>query len=155
MSYQRVGDYIPLCDNDIQSAYQEWQENLDKWLLGTHEEQVERRYDFYDYTPTYAAFVEWKGRSPDPERHRTRKWSMEEATAYQIYETVTEGTPVSPVFPDAAAMIAWLIQQGHSEQSAREFLHYGSVPSGAVVNGSFATDIDVLDLLSRGKEQPR
>jgi hypothetical protein len=147
-SYQRVGDFIPLLDNDIQSAYEEWQESLNKWLLGTHQEQIEHRYDFYDYAPTYAAFVEREGRSPDPDCHRARKWHAEEATAYQIYETVTEGTPVSPVFPDEAAMIAWLIEQGHSEHVARDFLRYGSVPSGVVVNGSFADGIDVIEKMA-------
>lgn len=35
-------------------------------------------------------------------------WSAEEATHYQMYETVTEGTPISPVMETPEELAQWL-----------------------------------------------
>jgi len=40
---------------------------------------------------------DWAGGPPDKEYYRPA-WTEEEATAFQMYETVSEGTPVSPFF---------------------------------------------------------
>ncbi len=47
----------------------------------------------------------------------------------QIYEDVSEGTPVSPVFGSQAEVRAWLIAQGVAFEAADEFLQRGSAPS--------------------------
>lgn len=43
-------------------------------------------------------------------------------TAYQIYENVTEGSPVSPVFDSGAKLVTWLVDQGVSHDAADAFL---------------------------------
>jgi hypothetical protein len=53
-------------------------------------------------------------------------------TAYQIYENVTEGSPVSPVFNSLAELVSWLIAQGVSRQSAEALAERGSAPSFSV-----------------------
>jgi len=53
-------------------------------------------------------------------------------TGYQIYENVTEGSPVSPVFNSLLELVSWLIAQGVSRQSAEAFVERGSAPSFAV-----------------------
>jgi hypothetical protein len=52
-----------------------------------------------------------------------------EPTHYQIYETVTEGTPWSPVFGSLDELVEWLIKEGYSEKAARRFAEVGWVPS--------------------------
>jgi len=37
-------------------------------------------------------------------------WDDTEKTGYQMYETETAGTPISPVFPTANALVDWLIK---------------------------------------------
>lgn len=54
---------------------------------------------------------------------------------YQIYETVSEGTPVSPVFESYEEMRRWLINEGYSEEAAAAFASEdgGWVPTGSYV----------------------
>jgi hypothetical protein len=64
----------------------------------------------------------WK-RTPPPE-----------GEGYQLWETVSEGSPVSSVFPTEEQFIAYLISQGHSEKAARNFTRIGWTPSGLIVH---------------------
>lgn len=50
-------------------------------------------------------------------------------TAYQVYENVSEGSPVSPVFENAAELMSWLEKQGVSRESADAFVRQGFAPS--------------------------
>ena len=122
----RPEQYQPLYDKDFETAATEWKRGFYEWESGAHEdlqEHPERR--------TEMEFWEWDGGPPDREYHRP-KWA-EEPTCFQVYETVSEGTPVSPVFETEDALLAWLIKQGHSEHAARKFIEYGSAPSFIVM----------------------
>jgi hypothetical protein len=67
---------------------------------------------------------------PAEEQYRQRKWTAEEATHYQIYETVTEGTPVSPIFASLDDMIEWLVEgQVNSRPAAEAFARMGWAPT--------------------------
>lgn len=44
---------------------------------------------------------------------------------YQVWETVSEGSPVSPVFEYETQLIDWLILQGYSAVGASEFVRLG------------------------------
>jgi len=121
--------FQPMYDEDITTKSNEWIAGLNRWMSGQHETQL--KHPGEDWTqPTYANFVEWEGRSPDPDYYRAEAWTPEQATCYQIYETVSEGTPVSPVFETLSEMEQWLIGQGYSEKSAKGFCEIGWVPSG-------------------------
>lgn len=65
---------------------------------------------------------------------------------YQVWETVSEGSPISPVFKTAEDLIAWLIQQGYSDQSARAFAKSGWVPSMVMTGGKLYKDIEVAGI---------
>jgi hypothetical protein len=43
------------------------------------------------------------------EAEHTPEFTDAEKTHYQMYETETAGTPISPVFPTTDEMIAWLV----------------------------------------------
>ncbi len=49
------------------------------------------------------------------------RWAPEEATCYQVYKDVTEGTPVSPVFDSMDGVRDWLVGQGYSHRAAEGF----------------------------------
>jgi hypothetical protein len=131
----------PLYDNDYHSAAREWIEAFDLWRKGEHPDQVDYCTYYWEYS-----------NPPDEELHRERVWTAEEATAYQIYETVSEGTPVSPVFTTLEAMIDWLVGQGYSRLAAERFAESGWAPSMMMFNpgdgtpGVFANDIESLSL---------
>jgi hypothetical protein len=55
---------------------------------------------------------------------------------WQLWETVSEGSPTSPVFPDGEALADWMVaEQGYSPQSARAFVAAGWAPSLIAVAG--------------------
>jgi len=131
--------FVPLYDNDYHTAAREWIEGFDLWRKGEHPSQMESCPYFWEYDSP-----------PEEENYRDRAWTPEEATAYQVYETVSEGTPVSPVCKTLDALIAWLISQGHSEHAAREFAKTGWAPSMVMhrtdAGITTAMDIDMYDL---------
>lgn len=49
--------------------------------------------------------------TPDPTAYMLTDVPMSERVGYQFYETVTEGTPVSPIMPDPESMVAWLVEE--------------------------------------------
>lgn len=88
----------------------------------------------------YCAACNGEGTVPDPDLEaRIEAWQPVEpptGDGWQLWETVSEGSPVSPVFADADGLIAWLISdQDYSPQAARAFVQQGWVPSMVGVEG--------------------
>jgi len=50
-------------------------------------------------------------------------------TSYQVYENVSEGSPVSPVFDTAEYLVRWLQQEGWAQESIDDLLDIGHAPS--------------------------
>jgi hypothetical protein len=48
---------------------------------------------------------------------------------FQIYEDVSEGTPVSPIFPTEEALRDWLGAKGDSFEAINSFIETGHAPS--------------------------
>lgn len=124
-----------LFDDEMEKWYEEWR----LWKKGKHPDQK----TFPDRANmTYA---EWNGGPPDPAYYRQRKWAEGEATHYQMYEDVSEGTPVSPIFASLQELEDWLVEDGDwppahwpqgpmSREAARAFCGTGWACS-AVITG--------------------
>jgi len=86
------------------------------------------------YNRTYdEALADWReyedvDPEPNPEYYRPA-FAEGEATHYQVYEDVSEGTPVSPVFATLNEVEEWLVEQGHSVEAAHAFCECGWAPS--------------------------
>lgn len=52
-----------------------------------------------------------------------------EGTGWQLWETVSEGSPISPVFATADELIEWMANNGYSREGARRFVEAGYAPS--------------------------
>lgn len=87
------GSWQPLYDIDYETALAQWLENHYLWLEGRHRYQLENP----DQTKEYKYYAEFEEDAPEVAFHRP-KWKDEERTHYQLYETITEGTPRTPVF---------------------------------------------------------
>lgn len=119
------GHHEALYDEDYVTASLAWLAKLRAWESGDDPDRAGEESD----VGRRVFYWEWDGGPPDRAHYRHRRWTPEEATAYQVYENVSEGTPVSPVFPDEAALLAWLLAQGHSDRAARAFIKGGYAPS--------------------------
>lgn len=81
-------------------------------------------------------------------------WERAEPPAgegWQLWETVSEGSPISPVFATSEELVWHLvINEGHSESSARAFVASGWAPSGiSTPDGGFVSGIEGMGLLAR------
>jgi hypothetical protein len=87
---------------------------------------------------------------PIPGAHLEPLWVIPdgERTAYQIYENVSEGTPVSPVFNSGDELRRWLVGQGVSAEVTESLLRDGSVP-GFVFSLRDGIQDDVTDSAPR------
>ena len=50
-------------------------------------------------------------------------------TSYQVYENVSEGSPVSPAFDTAEDLARWLKQEGWPQEAIDSLLDIGHAPS--------------------------
>jgi hypothetical protein len=129
--------FQPLFDEDYESALQSWWDERQLWKAGKHPDQQPYAYE------------QWAGRAPDPDCYRPA-WTDAERTHFQVYETVSEGTPVSPVFASRAAIADWLVnERGYSHEAAEAFAQDGWAPSGATFQGQFYRDIEAAAIPKR------
>jgi hypothetical protein len=127
----RYGQFMPIYDQSFSEASQEWKEGLAQWEAKTHLDYQEGR-----------EFWEWYGNPPDREHYLPD--DLPEKTWYQVYSTVSEGTPRTPPFPTLEELYNHLIAAGifrdntpWDEASAQEFVFKTQwLPSGVLTNTS-------------------
>ena len=88
------GVYMPMYEEFYNDALNEWLEDHKQWEDGTHPDII-RNPKLKDDYPIYAM---WGGNPPDVDYYHTKKYSPEELTHIQLYESTSEGTPLSPLF---------------------------------------------------------
>jgi hypothetical protein len=88
------GSYHPMHNIFYGDALQEWISNNEQWSNGTHKDLIARP----ELKEKYPFYAMWSGGPPDIDYYQTRKWGDEELTHIQLYESTSEGTPLSPVF---------------------------------------------------------
>lgn len=152
------GSYQPMFDSSYVEELAKWIENHNLWLSGKHPDQKE-----YDEAKECKRYAEWAGNAPDYEYYRP-EWKKEEMTWYQMYETVSEGTPVSPAFENPDDLVKYLMENGDfwdqsrrksgdsfmpcapwSEAAAKNMV-FGSgwAPSGVICNGEYKSGVEAF-----------
>lgn len=135
------GDYQPLYDESWEEAVAEWKAGYAKW-----EADGARGGEFWEYDSP-----------PDRDYYRPR-WTDAERTHFQMYETVSEGTPISPPMESVEALARWLADNGASacagdtatyEQWLR-MCQVGWAPSFAVIDGVPQSGVEAIADLRKG-----
>lgn len=104
--------YKPMRDKPVSAAWRRWQDEYAKWLAGGHDRVIaEYGAENYPKNEPYRAFCEWYGKPPDPEYYRP-DWDEATMTWWQVYETVSEGTPVTPPFATPEELVDYLAANG-------------------------------------------
>lgn len=90
----------------------------------------------------------------EEDEKRYDEWERTEPPAgdgYQIWETVSEGSPISPVFSDPKELAKWMARYGSkgvtSGMTADQWLTFidaGWAPSGVLVNGTFMSGAEAV-----------
>lgn len=114
------------------------------WLDGLADHKPEE-HDGLDY---------WEYNGNPPEREDYRTYSDAEATWFQVYETVSEGTPVTPPFETKDELVQYLATHGDlwdqrrgnggwPVENARAFVNSGWAPSMIINGGKVMTARDI------------
>lgn len=90
-------------DGTFANAAAEWKKELHAWERG-------ERPDYCTDDSRTLEYWEWNGQPP--EREYYRPWKDDEATWFQVWETVSEGTPVTPPFATREELVEYLIEHG-------------------------------------------
>lgn len=130
--------YIPLFDN-FSKSLSRWQKDAAMWQIGFRESYTafwetpkrhmcrskKKRLIKKSYkTKTFlyvrktqeqneSSFIDWDGECPSKEDYMP-EWPGSEKTHYQLYETCTEGTPISPVMGTPEELAKWLVDNSAS-----------------------------------------
>lgn len=96
--------YQPMHDQSYIEAITEWIKNHQLWEAGEHKDQKNGNAE-------YRYYAEWHGDAPEHKYYRPN-WKPEEMTWYQVYETVSEGTPITPPFATQEELIEYLVASG-------------------------------------------
>lgn len=99
----------PLLDRDFEAEAREWVAACATWDAGTHPDLLG---DDPVKKSEYPFYWQRSGNPPDAESYRP-KWTTE-PTHVQVYETVSEGTPVTPHFATREELVAHLVAHGTS-----------------------------------------
>jgi hypothetical protein len=121
--------FKPLLDRNFEQDAREWWTNAVAWQTAQDTGDLSGLDDWNqehwngDYWPeeegrnlkeAYPYF--WMKDNPPQRGNYRPAWADEERTHYQMYETVSEGTPRSPVFATLQELEDWLIEDGYWEE---------------------------------------
>jgi hypothetical protein len=151
------GNYKALYDQDFNSAAREWLDGCIAWENGTHEDlikdpELKKKYPYY-----------WQLNDDPPDEEYYRPAFTEEPTWYQVYETVSEGTPVTPPFATKEELINYLVEYGdfwdqkrghggYAYDAAESFVNSGWAPSFVVLGNKFMSGIEAAGEIKNKKE---
>jgi hypothetical protein len=124
--------YQPMCNRKYSEAAEEWMHNCLLWQEGKHPSQEK------GWGKDYKYYWEYEGKPPDKKYYLPD--GLEEPTWYQMYETVSEGTPVSPPFATKEELVEYLVENGdfwdqrhgsggYDRKTAEAFVDEGWAPS--------------------------
>lgn len=123
--------YQPMFDESYDEACQKWYYECVK-SGGKHIGSDGETYWHHD----------WVGNPPDEKYYRSETWTEDEKDHYQMYETVSEGTPLSPVFATKEELVNFLCTEGDfwhkkpwTRKNAESFVEIGFALSGIMANG--------------------
>lgn len=141
------------------------------WLAGGHDEVIARHGEAeYPKNEPYRSFCEYHGAPPDPEYYRP-DWKPEDCTWWQVWETVSEGTPVTPPFATKDELVDYLVANGDfwdqsrrregcttmncepwSRKAAESFVHgSGWAPSMVIQGGVAMSSVEAMANMSETK----
>ncbi len=133
--------YRPMFDETFEHAATEWKNAFMDWESGR-----KRKYPNED--GSLMEYWEWNGNPPDPEYYRPYK--DEEGTWFQVYETVSEGTPVTPPFATLEELERHLYTHGcewddkpWTRENAEAFCRQGHTPSLVISGGEVLMSKDI------------
>jgi hypothetical protein len=105
-AYRREDCYKPLLDGNYAEAAADWDRERADWEAGNRPSYASDEHDDMPYD-------QWAGQRPFSGDYMPQ-WSDAERTHYMMYESTSEGTPISPAFATPEELARWLVDNGAS-----------------------------------------
>jgi len=103
-----TGRLIPLRDGAAYPALvEQWDVGAKKWAEGLYL-AFDGKWVPFDEDQQGLSYEAWAGLRPDPANFMPL-WCEDERTHVMLYETTTEGTPISPAFGTCEELATWII----------------------------------------------
>ena len=101
------GNHVPLYGGSFDEADAAWTEGWQRWQKG--EVKDWSKDGAWKPKPSSATgtYTEWAGGRPNPDEYMPQ-WAPGLATHFMMYETCSEGTPISPAFATPEELAQWL-----------------------------------------------
>ena len=117
--------YRPMYDRPYIDAITEWIAEHERWECGYHPALKAEP----ALAETFPHYADYGGNPPSVEDYRPA-WTPEEATWWQVYETVSEGTPVTPPVATREELVDYLVENGDFWDQKRREEGGSSMPCG-------------------------
>jgi hypothetical protein len=153
------GDFIPLFGQCYTEAAAAWDEGREKWAEGLITD-YEGGWESADGRNLRMTWEEWAGERPEPQDYFP-DWPEDSRTHFQMYETTTEGTPISPVMASPESLARWLADTGASAfagmtapyESWLRVCRGGYAPSGVVIDGEMTSGVEAMGGVERERDE--
>lgn len=145
------GEYIPLLQEPWEKRAAAWDLGAVKWAEGLREDFVnEGQWVPKKPDEIGCTYEEWAGCRPCKEDYMPT-FAPGTATHYMMYETCTEGTPISPAFETPEKLARWLVDnsasalgdQGASYEGWLRVAKGGYAPSMVLDSGGLRSGVEL------------
>lgn len=151
------GNLKSMHDRNFRDVFSQWLTDFDRIRRGELTD-VERNCYVKPGTIPLCEWLHDEGGPPDPDTYRP--WRDEDATWFQVWETVSEGTPVTPPFATRAELVDYLVRGGddwdrrrgrggYTRAQAESFVNAGWAPSMMISGGQIVSGIACSEKLAK------
>ena len=113
------GHFIALLGGSFKERAAKWDEEARQWANGFVQDYATDGWKAKE-PKNAGTFADWDGGRPN-EKDYMPDWPEAERTHYQMYESTSEGTPISPAMETPEALARWL-----ADNSASAFANIGA-----------------------------
>lgn len=136
------GNYIALFDWNYEEDATNWDNECEQWDAGNYP-------DYADEESKKMTYAEWNGERPD-KCHYMPTFPEGTATHCMMYETTSEGTPISPAFETPEELAQWLFDNKASTFASMTGTYEGWLrvakggfaPSAIMSNGQLQSGVE-------------
>ena len=104
------GSYMPQCEEAYEEAVKNWVQRRQKWIEGYREKIIDKEWQWVknDKEDVYNKYFEDYEREYPNSRYYMQQFLEKEKTHYMMFETCSEGTPLSPACATKKELAQWL-----------------------------------------------